>query len=479
MVLLDNGGCSGVQRADGIAERWGSGGSMSKRILVPFAGEGAGVGELAWGQREIWLAMQRQRSWLPIGFTRPLPAGTTVEDVASDLHFALCRHPSMRTRVRLAADGHPMQEVAAAGEVELEVIEAGGADPAQLGATVQERYMATDHDHVTEWPVRVAVICSGGVPTHHVMVACHLVSDGLGALVLQREWAARAGAAPTLSTATDPLAQARWQQSPAGRRQSESAMRYWERLLRGIAPQRYASGGDERQPRHWRALYRSPAMNVATRAVAARNRLDSSYVHLAAYCVAAARVTGVNPVVVQVVVGNRFRPGLADTVSPVNQTGLCVIDVADATFDEVVARAWRKTMGTYKHAYYDPVELVELVDRVSRERGAEVDIGCFFNPRRFLLTEPPPAPEPTPGALRAALAGSELTWCAPGDLPAERLFLSLDDLADSVHLELRVDTRYFPPAGMEQVLRGMEAVLVAAAFDPDARTGVGRAAAHV
>ncbi|MEN3308206.1 MAG: hypothetical protein V7603_4408 [Micromonosporaceae bacterium] len=452
---------------------------MSQRILVPFAGEGAGVGELSWGQREIWEAMQRQRGWLPIGFTRPLPAGTSVEDVVSDLRFALRRYPSMRTRLRFAEDGRPQQVVAATGAVELEVVHADGADPAQLSAALHQRYMRGDHDHAADWPVRMAVVCSAGVPTHQAMVACHLVSDGLGALVMLRAWARRAELESSPATALDPLAQAQWQQGPAGRRQSDNAMRYWAALLHTIRPRRFKSTGDGQSPRHWRLDYHSPAMSVATRAIAVRNRLDSSYVHLAAYCVALARVTGVNPVVVQIVVGNRFRPGLADTVSPINQTGLCVIDVAGATFDEVLAHAWRKAMGTYKHAYYDPIQLNELIERISRERGEEVDIGCFFNPRRFLLAEPPPGPPATPGELRAALAGSELHWGEPSELPVERFFATLDDLADSVHIELSVDTRYVPPAAMEAFVRGMEAVLVEAAFDADAPTGVRRAPAHV
>jgi hypothetical protein len=438
---------------------------MSERILVPFAGEGAGVGELAWGQREIWEAMRRQGWWLPLGFTRPLPAGTTVADVVSDLKFSMSRYPAMRTTVRSTVDGQPQQVVAASGEVELEVVDAAGADPGAVADAVHERYRQVDHDHETEWPVRMAVICSGGVPTHQVMVACHLVTDGLGAVAMLRDWARRAELDGTPGTAMEPLAQAEWQRGPAGRRQSDSAMRYWAALLRAIEPGRFGAAGDERQPRHWRLDYYSTAMHLATRAIAARNRLDPSYVHLAAYCMALARITGVNPVVVQVVVGNRFRPGLGDTVSPVNQSGLCVIDVADATFEDVVARAWRKAMGTYKHAYYDPIQLNELIERISRERGEEIDIGCYFNPRRFRLAEPPPQPPPTPDELRAALPGSELHWGAPGDLPVERFFVNLDDLPDSVHMELCVDTRYVSPTGMEAFVRGMEAVLVDAALD--------------
>ena len=52
-------------------------------------------------------------------------------------------------------------------------------------------------------------------------------------------------------------------------------------------------------------------------------------------------------------VSNRFRPGFAGSVSPVMQSCLGVIEVADAPFEEVVRRAWQSALGAYKHAYYD------------------------------------------------------------------------------------------------------------------------------
>jgi hypothetical protein len=37
---------------------------MTKQILVQFTGEGSGVGDLTWGQLDIWAAMQRENSSL-------------------------------------------------------------------------------------------------------------------------------------------------------------------------------------------------------------------------------------------------------------------------------------------------------------------------------------------------------------------------------------------------------------------------------
>src|SRR4051812_44009687 len=81
------------------------------RIPVRFAGAGAGVGELSWGQREIWLTMLRQRSWLPIGGWSRLAPGTTPAAVADELRWIMQRYQPMRTRLRFAPDGRPLQSV--------------------------------------------------------------------------------------------------------------------------------------------------------------------------------------------------------------------------------------------------------------------------------------------------------------------------------------------------------------------------------
>ncbi|MEV0128789.1 hypothetical protein AB0H83_10020 [Dactylosporangium sp. NPDC050688] len=52
------------------------------RRTVSFAGEGAGSGELSWGQLDVWLKMRRLGRTFAMGGARAMPAGATVEDVA-------------------------------------------------------------------------------------------------------------------------------------------------------------------------------------------------------------------------------------------------------------------------------------------------------------------------------------------------------------------------------------------------------------
>ncbi len=193
---------------------------------------------------------------------------------------------------------------------------------------------------------------------------------------------------------------------------------------------------------------------------------------LAAYAVALARVTGSNPAVIQVVVNNRFRRGFARMVSHLCNFGLCVIDVADITCDEAVARAWRSAVHAYKHGYCNPVMRADLVRRIGRERGQEIDLQCFLNDRRMQSRQEPGGQPQDPADVRAALPKSALTWGDRTDDPGERCYLHINDVPGIIQYELLADTRYVPPADIQAILRGLEAVTVEAALDPAAPTGI-------
>ncbi|WP_225850505.1 condensation domain-containing protein [Streptomyces sp. HPF1205] len=445
----------------------------AERVAVAFEGPDAGVEQLTWGQWSIWEAMSRHGSWMPLGGSKPLEAGVSLRDVAEELRYLMTRYPSMRTRLRFDSGPEPAQELFGSGEIHLEVHDADdGTKPGALAAAVEAHYKHAPLDLAGDWPVRMAVIRRHGELTHMVAVMCHLVTDAAGARVMLREVAARTTAPPV---GTQQLEQARWQRS-AGRRHDDRALRYHEKLLTSIAPRRPSGSADPRTPRYWSAELRSRALRPAAQAVARRTGATASTVLLTLYAVALARVTGVHPVVVRPLVGNRFRPGLADVVCMLSQLGLCVLDVADATVDEAVARTQRAALSAYKYGYYDPRRLAALVDRIARERGPGFDISCVFNDRRDESPGDPagdPAGDPLTGdRLRAARDGSEFRWAGTTDRPSERLFLTVEEEPEGIVLGFAADTHHFPPGRFETLLRDIEDLAVEAALDPAAPTGV-------
>ena len=498
--------------------------TVADRLLVPFEGSGCGVGELSWGQREMWGMIRRLGSSLALGGVSPLPAGMSLEAAAAVLSVIMSRHQSLRTRLRFDTDGRARQVIAASGTATLEIVDPGDADPAVAAQAVWDRFHAVEFDYVNEWPVRMAVIRQGAVLTHVVATYCHLALDGGGLAALVADLAdlgdpahlgdpadpggpadpadpgdpgdpgdsgdsgdpgdsggpadpgdpeAGTGRSTSPVRGLPPLEQARWEASPAGQRRSAASLRHWERLLRGIPARRFPSPASHGGRRFQEAEYRSPAMYLAARVVAARAGVDTSPVLLAAVAVALAQVTGINPSVAQVMVSNRFRPGIAASVSAVSLPGLCVVDVAGSTFDEVVARAWQSSLSAYKNAYYDPSARDQLVARLGRERGEDLDIFCFVNDRRDPSRREVSGSVPSLDEVSAALPAGRLDWReVPVDPVSERFSLRVNDVPDTIEMQVAADTHHVSPAVMAAFLRATEAVTVRAALNPAARTGV-------
>src|SRR5260221_283381 len=201
--------------------------SAPEQFMVAFEGDGAGTGELTWGQAENYSTMTARKAWndwLPLGGVKPLPSGTTVEEIADELRYLMSRYPPLRTLIRLDADGRPTQEVFGSGEIALEIFDVA-ADEAEhaadeaaanlLAEKVCDHYQGAALDFTVEWPIRMAVIRRRGSLTHMVVLMSHIAIDAGGAGIMMAEVAARE-TAPV--SEMQPLAQAAWQRSAAGRK---------------------------------------------------------------------------------------------------------------------------------------------------------------------------------------------------------------------------------------------------------------------
>ena len=454
------------------------GAPMTDHVVVPFEGPGAGVGELTWGQRKVWTLMQQAGTSMSMGGAVPVTDGRTVGDLASELRFFLCRYASMRARIRAGADGAPIQEVSGSGRAVLGVVDApDDGDPDLVARSLADRWEATPFDHAEEWPIRMAAVRSRGTVTHAVVMISHVATDGGGIAVMLGELSERdpvTGEPKNPASALGPLELAAVQRTPSAQRQSELSLRHWERLLRAAGPRRFGPHVDRGEPRYRRGAFESRALHLASRAVAARVGSSTSSVLLAGYAVAVARLTGITPALIQVVVGNRFRPGLADVSHPLSVNGLFLVEVADASFDEVVDRAQRASAVCSKYAYYDPARLEQLRARLDRELGTEAaETSCLFNDRRLGIgVEPPGGPVPSRPELDAARAESTLRWGEPFPDYLDKLMIQVGTALHTVELEIQVDTHHVSADEVQTLMLDWEALVVAAAHDPALPTGV-------
>lgn len=436
------------------------------QVVVPFSGVGSGVGGLTWGQVGFWQGMVNTGQSATMGGVAPLSSGTTVDQVADGLGRAVGRHQALRTRLRFTGDRYrPLQVCSASGEVVLDVVDVTGEDPAAVAERWRIGYEEKNFDYEREWPVRMAVVRTGGVPTHVVAVYLHLAVDAGALDVLLAD--------DTPVTALQPLEQAAQQRLPAARRACDSSLRYLERVLRTVSTSRFGPPkyGDTRAFRMIR--YSSPATALAIPVVATREATNTSSVLLACFAVGLARCTGNNPVLAMLLVSNRFRPGFGLSVSPVVQMSPYLIDVAGVSLREAVGRAKASVLNTYKNAYYDPYLQDEVMARVNAERGADVDWSCFYNDRRQGDRAARPGPLPTADEIRAAVPKATFDWEYEPDIPPRKLYCNVDDAPGAIDFVMSVDTRYFDEQDTVDVVRAVETVAVQAALDPSTPTGVG------
>ena len=446
--------------------------AAQEQLMVSFEGEGAGEGALSWGQKENWATITALHDWFPLGGITQLPADMTVEKITDTLRYTMSRFPSLRTRLRFDY-GRPIQVVHASGQLPVELVDAGDTDPAKVAELVAERFRETELDFTAEWPLRMAAILSQGRPTHMVGLISHLATDAAGLGILMREFVTLDG--PPV-TGMPPLAQAQWQQSPPGRRHNAAAMRYWEEVFRTIGPDRFNDPGEGERPRYWHGEFDSPALLPTVRSIAATSGQGTSTIFLTLLAVALNQVNGINPVVIRPIVGNRFRPGLADVVCTVAQAGICVLDVAGMPFDEALRRVQRSVIRAYKYAYFDHEDMASLRARIQRERGVVFDTGLFINDRhdvgamqaadramgRAVLAAPrDPSDGPAPSSFR---------WVHGQDSPYERLFVEVDDIPDGFRISMHLDSHAISLAAAQRLVRAMETIAVAASATPDTAT---------
>ncbi|MEY9890164.1 hypothetical protein ABIA31_003822 [Catenulispora sp. MAP5-51] len=454
--------------------------AAGRTIDVPFAGEGAGSGGLNWGQQHILGAIRNLGSSMNMCAVRELPPTAAVEDFADELRFYLNRFQAMRTLLQFPPDQPPIQIVHASGTAPLRVLDLSeDADPAAALAALVAEHEQRSFDDEREFPIRMVLLRQAGVLTHLLTVLNHFATDGAGAFAMYEDYLHRD---PVTALArgpvpTHPLDLTAQQATPAGRRQSDASLRYWEKQLAALPRRRPTAAVPEPGSRYRRATLRSVPLLLGATRIAHRLDCDVSAVLLGLFATALARLTGERPTAAQMLVSNRFRPGMADIVGNVSQSGLFVVDVADATIDEVIERAQRAVTRTYKYAYFDLEQWKKLLADAERERGEELAL-CYYNDRPSQRGGTAPGTQPSPEEVTSAGEGT-IVWT---ELPFfnEHLMVTIDNAPDddeAITVLVSADTWHIPREDMETLARTMEALAVAAACD--AGTGSGVAAAEV
>jgi hypothetical protein len=125
------------------------------------------------------------------------------------------------------------------------------------------------------------------------------------------------------------------------------------------------------------------------------------------------------------------------------------------------------------HSYFDPRDVWEVTERVSREREAEFDLWVVFNDRRrkFAAADAMSGgPLPTRDEVLAAMLDTDFAWTRKWDNFDATVNLTLNKVPDTLEFSMHADTVYVSPSDLEGACRGLESLIVEAAFDPQTPT---------
>ncbi|MBS2532712.1 hypothetical protein KGQ20_07990 [Catenulispora sp. NF23] len=433
---------------------------------VDFTGGRSGTGPATHAQRNLlrWIDQPDDAGSATIPLFLDLPAGTGVADVAEVLAALLARHDALRTTFAAGADGTVLQHVAATGRLEVEIHELPPGPPAR---GLERRLRRQPFDPALDLPLRAAVVTHGGQPHLAVLVISHLAADVGCARILADQFTALINGAEPWSAGPlgpSPLDDAAAEQSAAGRRRAEAALRYWDGVLTAVPQAMFSIPVPNQAPqRRRRATMRSRAAALALARIAARTGCSHSTVTLAAVALCLARRTGNQSTGMTLLAGNRFGAAMHDYVGSLAQDAPFHVDPWAATFDEVVRRTGTAALRAYGCGRFDPAQMWQTIDTVGRERGTHFHRDCVYNDTsRFRGQAPPSEPTGSAADIGQALEQTRITMMPDEAYPAA-FFLSVRAVWEELVLMLWADPRYLPRADVNDFLLAVERVLVTCA----------------
>lgn len=390
-------------------------------VPVRFQGWRAATGPLTVGQLNIgqWLQDAPHAPAAMLDQVFPVPAGTTIGDVAECFGVLLCRHEALRSRYVLGEPGE--QRVLTAGEVPMAVYRAAPDDPADA---VARRLVALGRekpiDVTVDAPVRLAVAVRDGAVLAAVAVYSHLAVDFQALVILAREFAemVRDPAARVVGEARQqPLDRAVVERRPSHRRRLDQALRHWSRHLAAAPAHLYAKPRVAADGGSGACGMSSQAAAQALDRIAARTQASRPTIVLAAVCALLALRTGYRTCQFIMLSANRFESSLRDYVGTLAQSTFVSIDVGEAAFDELVRRCFGAVLQAGLNGAYDVYRQHEHSAWLATERGIAPTFEPVFNSLVVDLRGfDAPAPAGPPATTR-------LQWA---DMPPTDILLRFD-----------------------------------------------------
>ena len=448
---------------------------VREQCAVEFHGDRGGTAPLTWAQQYIFDVVESladRGSHLNFHVRVDVPDGAPVDAVLSALRRLVERNEVLRTRFYRDGEGQPAQHVMATGSFLVDVLDIG--PDAAIDAVSEEIQRLDVAFPEPDWPLRALLAVAGDTPRAVFLVVGHaavdlaasrLLSDDLSALVAGRT-------PPVLGRPLDRVA---FEATPGGQGIGERAIARMRADLQSAPPTLFpAAFGEARHPRYWIGRLDSLVGGVAALGVARRLGVDPPAVVLGLLAIVVGLRAGTTRPAFLVIAENRTTPEQARFAGQLAQFTSVAVGLADPSVSAVIREADRALREANENGQYPPAALDDLLCRLGAERAVTLDLTTTLNYHR---SEPavPDVPDPEfQSFVDAHRSSSTFAWTSKLELENYKLYMDAW-LDTELHLGMRVDTRYLPPAETEAILRGMEQSLVRLATGDITVADVGRA----
>ncbi|MEV0382611.1 condensation domain-containing protein [Nonomuraea sp. NPDC050643] len=386
-----------------------------------------------------------------------LPPRVSVDDIRAALEVLVSRHESLRT-IFPATEGEPVQQVLGAGLLPVRFLPI--LDGTTPDRTTQAMWQAEPFDHASELPLRVTVYLDEGRPALMRLDVSHVAADQAAAELIERDLLDLLVNPETRVVGPprrQPVDQARDERSIRGTRRLEATLRYWSEQLRrlplcvmALPVRQDADAG------HLKATLTSAAAAEALTKIAARTSASRSTVVLTCLAMVLAWWTDSRTLKIHATCSNRFLLGARDYVGTIAQETLVPFTADHHAFDDLVRHMTVAAVTAYRYGHYDAPPLIRATEEVMHERGMYSHRDVVVNDVSAITDAPGNTIHPHTSA------GSRIEVTSEPFRP-EPVRLTVVRLASRLEVDLSCDSRLIPRETMEELLRGAELVLLAAA----------------
>lgn len=435
-------------------------------IMVEYGGLETWSGPATWGQSAIWAPIEwyaPDDHYFNLDRVLTLGSGLAPTDLAAVLGEAVTRHPALRTAFT-ARPGEPLRQTQQ-GSGTLRVrhfaAEREQAEAIVRSLLADERRQSFDLSACP--PLQVVAVGSADLVYAIGLVVSHLITDGGGVDVLVddlRRLAAHRRRDPSRllprPEGRSPREQAEYEAGPSAQRRGAAALEQWRTLLEDAPSRLLPAAPTDAAPTsdRWReAWLEGPAVDLASRWLADRWHRTPGAVVLAAFAACLTALTGQDPVVLKVILGNRVSAAQRSAVGNFAQDGLVGLRSADLPLDELAARADAALLNAARHGHYDPAAMRDLVAEAGAKRDEAFELTSYFNDFR------PAAAVPDAGRVRG-LEPDPVRWGESWAKQDSLMFLKVWPEGASSRTRLLVDTLRLPGELAETVLLGIQDSLI-------------------